>query len=146
MIHFKNLMLSHTQTQLLRFFMVGISSVLTDLLIYKTLLFFLPISLAKGIGFLAGTLVSYQANRTWTFAAGSINFQQAIRFYSIYGTSLCINVAINALIITAFPHESSLAVNLAFLLATAASATFNFLGMKYFVFKSRRKLLKIRLK
>lgn len=118
------------------FLMVGASTVLIDLCSYRALIWsgLAGVDLAKGIGFLAGMLFAYFANRAWTFghkkpAAGSPQ-----RFVLLYALTLGANVLINALAL-AWLGPAALAVERAFLLATGVSAVLNFLGMKYFVFK-----------
>jgi len=59
--------------ELLKYIFVGLSTVLIDFLIYKFLIKFIVIYLAKTISFLSGTFFSYQLNRTWTFKSGKKN-------------------------------------------------------------------------
>ncbi|MEM9214758.1 MAG: GtrA family protein [Cyanobacteria bacterium P01_F01_bin.150] len=125
-----------TRTQLFRFLLTGGSTVLIDLLVYKTLLFWLPPSFAKAISFLCGTAYAYQVNRTWTFSAGSANIRQALRFIAVYGTNLVVNVGVNAYMLSLLPTSLSFRINIAFLVSTSISALLNFLGMKLLVFKA----------
>lgn len=129
------MMATSTRTQLFRFLLVGGSTVLIDLLVYKVLLFWLEPSLAKGISFLCGTVYAYQFNRVWTFTAGDASLQQAVRFIGVYGTNLGVNVSVNALMLIMLPESFSFKINLAFLIATTVSALLNFLGMKFLVFQ-----------
>jgi putative flippase GtrA len=118
------------------FLVVGSLTVLIDYLIYHSLVWgqLLTVDVAKGIGFIIGTVFSYFANRFWTFghkrhAAGS-----AWRFALLYIITLSTNVATNSLALSmlmALPGS----IQFAFLIATAVSATMNFVGMKLFVFK-----------
>lgn len=119
------------------FLLVGSLTVLVDFAVYRSLVWSgaVGIDTAKGAGFISGTLFAYLANRFWTFghrshAAGSI-----LRFALLYATTLGINVALNFTALKVM-QDSTMAVLLAFLVATMVSAALNFVGMKYFVFKT----------
>lgn len=119
------------------FLVVGSLTVLVDFLIYRALLWStIPgVDVSKAIGFIAGTLFAYFANRHWTFgrvrhAAGSW-----YRFAVLYALTLGANVLVNALALEVM-GTLPWALQMAFLLATGVSATLNFLGMKLFVFKA----------
>lgn len=118
------------------FLVVGFLTVLIDYSTYRSLASgqLLSVDSAKGVGFITGTVFAYFANRFWTFghrrhAAGSV-----WRFALLYAVTLSANVAINALALALIALPG--AVQFAFLIATAASATMNFVGMKSFVFKT----------
>lgn len=119
------------------FLIVGTLTVLIDFLTYRGLASMtLNIDIAKAIGFIAGTIFAYFANRLWTFghkphAAGSL-----WRFIFLYAATLGANVVVNTAALALF-EGVSIAIQIAFLLATATSASLNFLGMKLFVFKIR---------
>lgn len=123
-----------SRSQLFRFLLVGGSTVLIDYLVYAILLDWLPHSPAKTVGFLCGAIYAYQFNRTWTFNAGTADISQLARFSLVYATNMGINVWVNALILSLLPMIFQWRINLAFLVATAISAAFNFLGMKLLVF------------
>jgi putative flippase GtrA len=118
------------------FLVVGVTTVLIDFTVYRGLVWSgLPTSAAKSVGFLAGTVFAYVANKVWTFGRNSHPPGSIWRFALLYSVTLGANVLINALALCALA-SSALAVQIAFLLATATSATLNFVGMKYFVFSS----------
>lgn len=123
--------------ELITFLFVGSLTVLTDFLTYRALTQFqmIEVNVAKAVGFTTGTLFAYFANRFWTFGYKSHLMGSVLRFVLLYGSTLSANVLINALALSIIT-ELSVAVQLAFLLATLVSASLNFLGMKYFVFKS----------
>jgi putative flippase GtrA len=124
------------------FLVVGSLSVLTDYLIYHSLLWqnLLTIEKAKGLGFIAGTIFAYFANRFWTFGGRLFHKGSAWRFALLYAITLSVNIGLNALALKTFIDLTD-AVQLAFLIATAVSATMNFIGMKKFVFKSTAPLM-----
>ena len=130
-----------TLTQLIRrevqvFLIVGTATVLIDLAAYKSLLFYFDftVNLAKGCGFLSGTLFSYVANRIWTFQNKVFVPGSLYRFLPLYCSTLGINISVNFLILMAF-SDIFLIDYIAFIAATGCSTVLNFLGMKFFVFR-----------
>ena len=117
------------------FLMVGGLTVLVDYLAYRGIVWtsLLETNQAKGIGFLSGTLFAYFANRLWTFGSRAHAPGSVWRFVMLYAATLLVNVLFNALMLHLFV-EQPYSVQVAFLIATGASATINFLGMKHFVF------------
>ena len=124
--------------ELLKYIFVGLSTVLIDFLIYKFLIKFIVIYLAKTISFLSGTFFSYQLNRTWTFKSGGKTLSQFIKYLIIHITSLVLNVFINSLLINTFSKNYFLSYEVSFLIATLTSATYNFLFIKIFIFNNTR--------
>jgi len=123
------------QKEIRTFLVVGTLTVCVDFIFYQLLLHTeaLPLSIAKALGFIAGTVFAYFANRYWTFNHRSPSSGSIVRFYLLYGLTLFVNVMTNALIIKALPNLD-IAVHLAFLVATGLSAVLNFIGLKMFVF------------
>lgn len=119
------------------FLIVGVSTVLVDFVSYLGLIGFqvMEVNMAKGTGFLAGTIFAYFANRFWTFGNKPLVPGSAWRFSTLYASTLSTNVLVNALVLNLIADVGA-AIQLAFLLATIVSACLNFLGMKLFVFKS----------
>ncbi len=118
--------------ELLRFLLSGITAVSVDFLSYTLLLHVqTPLSLAKGTGFLSGTVVTYFLNKFWTFQNPQREWKEVFRFVLLYAVSLGINIGINHVVLA----ETDL-VGLAFLSATAVSTIVNFIGLKTFVFKA----------
>ena len=127
--------------ELAMFLVVGVMTVLIDFFSYRTLigLDIFQINIAKAIGFLIGTIFAYFANRFWTFGYRTHLPGSALRFSVLYIGTLVVNVLVNSLVLNYFDNVSEL-IQFAFLVATVASASFNFLGMKFFVFKARSSL------
>jgi putative flippase GtrA len=119
------------------FLVVGSLTVLIDFLTYRSLVWtgWMNINLAKAIGFLTGTLFAYFANRVWTFGHQEHAPGSVWRFVLLYAITLSANVLVNAGCL-ALLSPLSIAVQVAFLIATGVSAVLNFLGMKLFVFKA----------
>lgn len=109
-------------------------TVLVDYAAYRSILLFsTAIDLSKAIGFLTGTLFAYFANRHFTFHSTAPHGWQLVRFLAVYLSTLAANVAVNALALDSLSGIDH-AVSLAFVIATAISATLNFVAMKYWVF------------
>ena len=124
--------------ELLKYIFVGLSTVLIEFIIYKFLIKFIVIYLAKTISFLSGTFFSYQLNRTWTFKSGKKTLSQFIKYLIIHITSLVLNVFINSLLLNTFSKNYFLSYEVSFLIATLTSATYNFLFIKIFIFNNTK--------
>ena len=130
------------------FLIVGLSTVVIDFLIYCALMHFKPlgfnsINIAKGIGFIGGTIFAYFANRFWTFQQQTTSPGNVTRFILVYILGLSANIAINYLSISWLSDAIIIPeyiLLIAFVLATGVSATLNFIGMKFFVFTDRKRI------
>lgn len=113
----------------LKFLVVGSCTVILDGLVYGGLgCIGVKSAYAKSIGFIIGTLFAFFANQKWTFRT-RYHHTQPWMFALLYGISLWINVWVNSWALASLPWIAS------FVLATACSATCNFWGMKWIVFK-----------
>jgi putative flippase GtrA len=118
------------------FLVVGLLTVLIDFCIYRTLVWtnLFGIDIAKAMGFVAGTLFAYFANRFWTFGHKQHSKGSMWRFAILYALTLFINLMINSVVLVWLASFYA-AVQIAFLMATSISAALNFVGMKLFVFR-----------
>lgn len=124
--------------QIPRFLLIGGTTVLLDLIVYLFLLeLAVPPSPAKATSFAAGALFAYAANRVYTFEAKH-DWPTFLRFWAVYLVNLVLNTAVNASAVAALTGMPG-SIMAAFLLATAVSATANFLGMKHYVFSNDEK-------
>ena len=131
--------------ELLIFLIVGLLTVGIDFGVYRSLVYLKPhllgnINIAKGLGFIGGTIFAYFANRYWTFRQQNTSAGSVPRFALVYVLGFIANIAVNYLCLYSFSGLSivaHLAILIAFILATGVSATLNFLGMKFFVFTTR---------
>ena len=122
--------------QIRRFLVVGSLTVLVDLVSYRLCLETgLPVPLAKTIGFLSGTIFAYFVNRFWTFQSQSSHVA-LFKFLLLYLSTLLTNVGVNQIVFEAVPLGERGQL-FAILVATSVSATLNFLGMKYIVFREK---------
>ena len=118
------------------FIVIGIITVLIDFSTYRGLIWSgLNVDAAKAAGFLTGTVFAYAANRMWTFGHKQHAKGSLWRFISLYAVTLAGNVCINALALNGLSGFKG-SVQVAFLLATGTSAMINFLGMKFYVFRT----------
>ncbi len=126
--------MSRLKSELPRFLVVGVTTVAVDYVSYQLLLAVgIALAPAKAGGFIAGTVFAYFANKTWTFSHRG-NHRAAFIFAVLYGVTLGVNVATNSLVVGML-RDTSFALSAGFLAATAVSATLNFLGMKFLVFR-----------
>lgn len=120
------------------FFLVGGLTVIVDFFTYRALLAWspLPLDVAKGTGFVAGTVFAYIANQFWTFGHVVPSKGSLWRFVLLYSVTLAANVVVNGAILE---HMDAVqhAVQAAFVIATGVSAALNFIGMKFFVFRAQ---------
>ena len=130
--------MKNKKKELIKYIFVGLSTVLIDFLIYKFLIKFIVIYLAKTISFLSGTFFSYQLNRTWTFKSGGEKLSQFIKYLIIHITSLVLNVFINSLLLNTFSKNYFLSYEVSFLVATLTSAIYNFSFIKIFIFNNTK--------
>ena len=126
--------------QLQRFLIVGFTTVVIDFTAYRLLLYLdSPTAIAKGIGFIAGTIFAYFTNKLWTFGRAKGGANVFSMFIALYLTTLIINVGVNSGVIAVLGEEE-LFLALAFLMATGTSATLNFVGMQMIVFKGKQRI------
>lgn len=127
-------MKARSRQELKRFLFVGSLTVLLDYFAYQlVLLLGGSTNPAKAIGFCIGTIFAYFANRFWTFSSINAPPGNVWKFCCIYSGNLGVNIYINAALMAEFNGNGN-ARYIAFFLATLASATLNFIGMKYIAF------------
>lgn len=122
-----------------RFLVVGGTTVLLDLLVYRLLLALgVPAAPAKATSFVAGAAFAYVANWRFTFRGVSHRWSPVL-FVVVYVCALALNVGVNSAVLSAVGDGVRGRVLLAFVVATGVSATWNFVGMALFVFRGPRR-------
>ena len=123
-----------TRKQLLRFLVVGGTSVLVDLAAYRALGWGLALrlDLAKAISYWAGVAVGFCGNKLWTFESSRRSLAEPISYVALYAATMAVNVGCNRAVLTIIGTE---ATTLAFLTATALTTVLNFLGMRLVTFR-----------
>lgn len=125
--------------ELVIFIVVGSLTFLIDYFVYTAMItyIYLPIELAKVIGIMAGTMSAYVMNRLWTFNHTRYSLGSIGRFLMLYIITLGLNVSINTAILALLSGISA-AMFIAFTIAAGIAASLNFIGMRYFVFKTHK--------
>ncbi|WP_158545415.1 GtrA family protein [Bremerella cremea] len=122
-------------TQILRFLVIGGSSVAIDGVCYALITSFSALSpdLAKGISYLCGMLFGFWGNKLWTFESKQRSLAEPLLYVLIYACTLGINIGINRLVLSLAGDEFRL---LGFFLATGVTTVANFVGMKFLAFRA----------
>lgn len=122
------------------FLIIGILTVLIDFILYQYLYLVVEfdINLAKGVSFFSGTMFAYTSNRIFTFGYKNHVVGTLYRFIPLYTSTLIINVFANLGILHALNFLKYNEI-IAFTSATLVSASINFIGMKFYVFKENIK-------
>jgi putative flippase GtrA len=117
-------------SRLVKFALTGIAGTILDFLAFNLVLVLTghP-ALARGIGYVFGTLWAFFLNRSWVFKSQN-GLSSLIPFLALYGSSGFVAVAIQSVL------NESLGVFLAYLLSLAVASVMNFVGMRFLVFRS----------
>ncbi len=123
------------KTQIIRFTLTGGLSAIVDFGLYVLLLnvLGLPVSVAKSIGFIAGTTTAYLINRRWTFKAPPSRARFAA-VVALYATTFAVQVGINQVLYYAI-GEQWWRVPLAFVVAQGTATVINFVVQRLVIFK-----------
>ena len=136
----KNILAKLLEYEVARFLIVGGTTVLIDLIWYFILIYIgFDTSLSKGVSFSVGTVFAYFANRNYTFQSSMAGFLRFTVFTLLYFSTLVVNVMSNEIVLKFTSHINGSLI-ISFLIATALSATLNFIGMKYIVFNAQKGL------
>ncbi len=122
-----------SRKQLLRFLVVGTSSVAVDFVAYRLLLASAwPWDVAKGASYLAGVVVGFFGNKWWTFESSRRSAAEPILYFVLYSITLAVNVVCNRGALFALGEGGGV---WAFLFATGVTTVLNFLGMRFVTFR-----------
>lgn len=128
--------------ELKRFLVSGGSAVACDTTVYFLILPWVQPSLAKAISFISGTIVAYLLNKFWTFKKPKRSHIEVLKFIGLYISTLGANVAVNRLTLdhaaAVVPFVKPFETQFAFLAATGTSTVLNYLGQKFWVFKTNQ--------
>ena len=123
--------------QFFYFLLVGCSSVFVDYSAYSLTLSSVGPIFSKVLGFYTGVIVSFTLNGSLTFKSRKKSFLSSTYFFKyllVLTISMLINVATNYLSLYFLPKGINTTL-WAFCIATLFSMCFNFLSMKFWVFK-----------
>ena len=136
----KNILIKWLEYEVGRFIIVGSTTVLIDLICYFVLIYMgINTSFSKGISFSVGTFFAYFANRIYTFQSSLGGFFRFTMFVLLYLSTLVANVVSNEILLK-LTSQINNSLMISFIIATALSATLNFIGMKYIVFNGKKGL------
>ena len=132
--------------EILFFVISGVIATLTDFAIYCVLQLFIYYSVAKTVSFLTGSFVAYLLNKFFTFKRHERSHIEMLRFITLYATSLIVNVSANSLgilvlhlaVFSFLQLPDGAILLLAFLGATGISMVMNFIGQRFWVFKTHQ--------
>jgi putative flippase GtrA len=118
------------------FIIVGLITALVDYLVYQGLIAseYISLDLSKAFGFIVGTTFAYFSNKYWTFSYKEKKSNDVWKFLLLYSFTLLTNVKVNAYFVGLLSDVTNYSITAGFLIATTASASLNFIGMKFFVF------------
>jgi putative flippase GtrA len=136
--------------QIIKFGLIGFLATLVDLSAYFILLKVIPEdlfvelsneSISKTISFLCGLFVTFYINKHWTWKQKEKSRKRFMKFLSLYGMALLLNVSLNELFLHVLHHYDIWSFVphkyfFAFVAATGFTACFNFVGQKFWVFKA----------
>ena len=120
------------------FTLIGITAVLIDISPYIIFVSLTKlITFSKFISFIFGAFFSYYGNKKFTFKAKTKKVTPFF-FSGTYLISLLINISINNYSLSLFSYKNYFTILISLFLSTLFSAIFNFVMMKFFVFKKSR--------
>ncbi|HCR86376.1 MAG TPA: GtrA family protein [Alphaproteobacteria bacterium] len=127
-----------TKKQIKRFIICGGSAAITDFLTYYLFLELFTPSPSKALSFICGAVVAYFSNKFYTFEQKQRSYYEMLRFGLLYLLTFFVNVGSNklSLYLLAELLSEAQAVFFSFVIATFITMCCNFIGQKFFVFKS----------
>ena len=119
--------------QFVSYSMIGIISLLIDIIVYVLLsdFFLISKSLSKIISFILASINSFLGNKIFTFKIKSYNFREPLKFILLYSVSLIANSSTHDFFLNIFDGF------LPFIIASIVSIIINFGGQKLWVFKNK---------
>ena len=119
--------------QFISYSMIGIISLLIDIIVYVLLsdFFLISKSLSKIISFILASINSFLGNKIFTFKLKSYNFREPMKFILLYSVSLIANSSTHDFFLNVFDGF------LPFIISSIVSIIINFGGQKLWVFKNK---------
>jgi putative flippase GtrA len=116
--------------------LIGCCSTATDLTIYLlfTSLGLLAASPAKASSYLLAMVFGFFGNKLWAFQSQRRSLDEPLAFFALYGTTLLVNVGLNALGLAILGHTLPARL-MAFVAATGVTTVLNFLGLRFVAFR-----------
>ena len=119
--------------QFISYSMIGIISLLIDVIVYILLsdFFLISKSQSKIISFILASINSFLGNKIFTFKLKSYNFREPMKFILLYSVSLIANSSTHDFFLNVFDGFQP------FIIASIVSIIINFGGQKLWVFKNK---------
>ena len=119
--------------QFISYSMIGIISLLIDIIVYILLseFFLISKSLSKIISFILASINSFLGNKIFTFKLKSYNFREPLKFILLYSVSLIANSSTHDFFLNVFDGF------MPFIIASIVSIIINFGGQKLWVFRNK---------
>ena len=134
MSKFSDIIKNWTKISSFRFLIVGGCSTLIDFIVYMLLSQQISLNVSKIISMIIASLFSYLANKIFTFGIHERTcWKHLVKFYIVFVLNLIANVFVNYV----FFRLTGCKV-FAFIPATIAGMTVNYIGQKYYVFSCNR--------
>lgn len=122
------------KTQVIRFGVTGGLSAIVDFGLYSLLYAVgVQVSIAKAIGFIAGTTTAYVINRRWTFQAPPSR-TRFLAVVALYAVTFAVQVGLNWVMYQALP-DTWWRLPLAFVVAQGTATVINFVVQRMVIFK-----------
>jgi putative flippase GtrA len=117
-------------SRVVKFAVTGIAGTILDFLAFNVVLVLTghPV-LARGIGYVFGTIWAFFVNRSWVFKSQN-GISSLIPFLALYGSSGFVAVTIQSVL------NESLGVFIAYLFSLVVASVMNFVGMRFLVFRN----------
>ncbi len=125
-----------------RFIIVGGVATFIDFLLYMVLSRYMDISIAKFLSMSASSILSYFANKCWTFSNNErSNMKYITKYYVTFFVNMSVNLLINRCVyyicVSRFLLMTSLSKCVAFVIATGVAMIVNYVLQKCWVFKQK---------
>ena len=118
--------------EVIRFLFVGGCVTGVDFVLYMLLSQRLPITASNVISMLLASAFSYVINKGFTFRdKKKTDIGQLVRFYTVFLLNFATNVGVNTLLYSITGHKI-----VSYALATLCAMVVNYLGQRFFVFRS----------
>ena len=119
--------------QFISYSMIGIISLLIDVIVYILLsdFFLISKSQSKIISFILASINSFLGNKIFTFKLKSYNFREPMKFILLYSVSLIANSSTHDFFLNVFDGFQP------FIIASIVSIIINFGGQKLWVFRNK---------
>lgn len=122
----------------LRFLLAGFLCIALDFCVYSLGFNLLGPEISKAAGYVAGAVLGFVLNRTFTFNHHGPVGLAMFRFAALYVASLALNVSTVSLTLS-LSQDWSLGPPFAFIVATTLSTLANYLGQRFWVFNGGNK-------